>query len=253
MLHPTKRQSGILRAVRLHGTCPIGELANELNVSDETIRRDVRRLVQEGLVLKVHGAIVAPDHLREDPFQLRLQENRQEKLRIAAKAAGLVEHGESIMLDTGSTTAYVAQSLGEHRNLLAVTNSIEVARALANQNGNRVYMAGGEIRADDGAAFGETANQFAARFRVDKAFLSIAAITAKVGFMDSELWEADYSRVVINQAAKVIVVADHSKFERRALVKVCDFDRIGMLITSAPPPAPLQAELEAAGVAVVIA
>lgn len=250
MLHPTKRQSEILRAVRLHGTCPIGGLAAELNVSDETIRRDVRSLVEEGLVVKVHGAITAPDHLREDPFQRRLQENRAEKLRIAAHAASLVEAGESIMLDTGSTTAYVAQSLVGHRNLLAVTNSVEVARSLANQNNNRVYMAGGEVRADDGAAFGETANAFAARFQVDKAFLSIAAISAESGFMDSELMEADYSRVVIRQSAQVIVVADHTKFARKALVKVCGFDEVDLLITSAPPPPDIAGELEMAGTAV---
>jgi len=253
MLHPTKRQSEILRAVKLHGTCPIGDLASDLDVSDETVRRDVRALVEEGLVVKVHGAIVAPDHLREDPFQLRLQENRPEKLRIAAMAASLVQDGDSIMLDTGSTPPYVAQSLVQHRNLFAVTNSIEVARSLANQNGNRVYMAGGEIRADDGAAFGESANRFASRFRVDKAFLSIAAITEADGFMDSELWEADYSRVVIRQAASVIVVADHSKFERRAMVRVCDFDQVDMLITSAPPSQPIQVKLDEAGVDVLIA
>ncbi|MEQ8665046.1 MAG: DeoR/GlpR family DNA-binding transcription regulator [Rhodospirillales bacterium] len=253
MLHPTKRQSEILRAVKLYGTCPVGELARELNVSDETIRRDVRLLVEEGLVIKVHGAIVAPDHLREDPFQLRLQEHRAEKIRIAARAAALVGHGDSVMLDTGSTTAYVAQSLVEHRNLFAVTNSVEVARSLANQNGNRVYMAGGEIRADDGAAFGESANEFASRFQVDKGFLSIAAISGTEGFMDNELWEADYSRVVIRQAAKVIVVADHSKFDRRAFVKVCGFDEVDTLITSELPPTAVRLELDAAGVEVIVA
>ena len=253
MLHPTKRQSEILRAVKLHGTCTIGDLAMELNVSDETVRRDVRSLVDAGLVVKVHGAIVAPDHLREDPFQLRLQENRDDKIRIAARVAQLIEHGDSIMLDTGSTTAYVAQSLAEHRNLFAVTNSVEVARSLANQNDNRVYMAGGEIRADDGAAFGETANHFAAQFSVDKAILSIAAITEDEGFMDSELMEAEYSRVVIDQAQTVIIVADRSKFGRRALVRVCDFDAVDILVTSAPPPADIARRLSDAGVEVIVA
>ena len=194
MIHPTKRQSEIIKSVRLLGTCTVGKLAEDLGVSDETIRRDVRSLVADGLVLKVHGAIVAPDHLRENPFQLRLQENRDEKLRIAAHAATLVDHGDSLMLDTGSTTTYVAHSLVSHRNLLAITNSVEVARSLAGQNGNRVYMAGGELRADDGAAFGETTTNFAAQFRVDKAFLSIAGISSDNGFMDNELWEADFSR-----------------------------------------------------------
>ena len=253
MRHATKRHTDILRAVRTHGTYPIADLARALNVSDETIRRDVRRLVDEGMVIKVHGAIVAPEHLREDPFQLRLQENRTEKSRIAAAAAGMIRHGASVMMDTGSTTAYLAQHLTDHRNLFTVTNSLEVARTLANQNGNRVYMAGGEVRADDGAVFGETATEFAARFQVELGILSIAAISEKDGFLDNELWEADYSRMVIRQAERVIVVADHSKFGRRALVKVCDFAQVDTLVTSARPSPSLKACLEEAGVDVVIA
>ncbi len=253
MIHPTKRQSEIIKSVRLLGTCTVGKLADDLNVSDETIRRDVRSLVDDGLVLKIHGAIVAPDHTRENPFQLRLQENRDEKLRIAARAAEMVNNGDSLMLDTGSTTTYVAYSLMSHRNLLAITNSVEVARSLAGQNGNRVYMAGGELRADDGAAFGETATNFAAQFRVDKAFLSIAGITPDNGFMDNELWEADFSRTIIRQASQVIMVADHSKFERRALVKVCDFDTVDTLITTQMPPPSIAEKLELANVEVIVA
>ncbi len=253
MIHPTKRQAEILKTVQLFGTCSIGKLASDLNVSDETIRRDVRALVEEDMVMKVHGAIVAPDHLREDPFQLRLEENREEKLRIAAQAAILVDHGDSIMLDTGSTTTYVARALVAHRKLFAVTNSVEVARSLANQNGNRVYMAGGEIRADDGAAFGETATNFISQFQVDKAFLSISAISSENGFMDAELSEAEYSRTVIQQAAQTIVVADHTKFERHALVKVCDFGAVDTLITTITPPSVIAEKLDAAEVKVIIA
>lgn len=253
MLHPTKRQSEILRIAHLHGSYPVAGLAAELRVSDETIRRDVRALVNEGLVVKVHGAIMAPSYMREDPFQLRLQENRAEKIRIAARAAEMVQHGDSVMLDTGSTTAYVAQSLANHRNLMAVTNSIEVARSLANQNGNKVYMAGGEVRADDGATFGDSAKLFASRFQVDKAFLSIAAIDETDGFMNNELWESDYSNILIHQASEVIVVADHSKYERRASVKVCGYDRVDTLITSAPPPPQTAKQLADAGVTVIVA
>lgn len=253
MFHTTKRQSDILHTVKLRGTCQIIDLARDLGVSDETIRRDVRLLADEGMVVKIHGAIVAPDSLRENPFQLRMQENRDAKIRIATMAASLVEHGESIMLDTGSTTAYVAQTLAQHRNLLAITNSIEVARSFANQNGNRVYMAGGEVRADDGAVFGETTNEFASRFLVDKGFLSISAITEETGLMDSELWEADFSRVITRQASQVIVVADHTKFNRRSLVKVCDFDNIDILITTAQPPPAIQEKLDAAGVKIMVA
>lgn len=251
--HPTRRQTEILNAVRLRGTCAVGEIAAELGVSEETIRRDVRPLAAEGLVLKVHGAVVAPDHLREAPFHTRMEENKAEKRRVAARAAQFVKNGESLMLDTGTTTTYLAQALTTHRSLFVVTNSVEAARSLATRNGNRVYMAGGELRADDGAAFGHAATAFARQFRVDTGFLSIAAIDTTNGLLDNELWEAEFSRTVIRQSKRTIVVADHTKFTRDGLVKVCDFDDVDMLVTTEMPPPPIEERLRAANVEVVLA
>ncbi len=252
-MHPTERQSHILRTVLERGKRGIGDLAAELEVSRETIRRDVRPLASQGLVVKLHGAIVAPERLREPPFERRLRAMMEEKLRIAARCAAIIEDGDSLILDTGSTTCYVAQALREHSNLTVVTNSAEIARTLATRNGNRVYMAGGELRGDDGAALGAAAVDFVRQFQVQYGILSIGAIDGAKGLMDAHLLEAEFSRMVIGQAEHVIVVSDHSKFGNRGFVKVCDLEAIDTLITDRQPPPAFLRQLNNADVAVEIA
>lgn len=249
----SRRQTEILDAVRLHGSCSIGELAARLAVSDETIRRNVRPLVSRGLVIKVHGGIMLPEGLREPPFQRRMLEQREAKQRIAALAAGRIRDGDSLIMDTGSTTAYVALALSNHANLIVVTNSVEIARTLATRNGNRVHMAGGELRSDDAAAFGPAARDFVRQFQVQHAVLSIGAINAASGFMDFHLCEGEFSRAVMEQAERTMVVADRSKFGRRGVVKVCDAEEVDVLVTDARPPASYARRLRAAGVEVLVA
>ncbi len=246
------RHSAILRAVKAKESCSVAELARDLRVSGETIRRDIKLMARDGVVRRVHGGVRLPDAVRESDFHQRLMENAEVKKAIARRAAREVRNGDPIMLDTGSTTAYVAEALREHRDLLVVTNSVDIARTLATRNGNRVYMAGGELRADDGAALGPAATTFVGQFRVRLAFLSIAAIDAEDGLMDYHLSEAEFSRVLMERAERTIVVADHPKFGRRALVRVAGFDGVDTLITDAEPPPPFAELLRDAGIRVVV-
>ena len=153
MLMPD-RQSAILKAVTEQGSCRVAALAAALGVSGETIRRDVAEMARDGLVRKVHGGVGLPDPLRESGFRHRLRQNADAKRRIAQAAAREIRDGDAIMMDTGSTTAFVAEALHDHRGLTVMTNSVDIAHGLATRNGNRVFMAGGELRADDGAALG---------------------------------------------------------------------------------------------------
>ena len=248
-----RRQSEIMQTVRLHGACTIGELASQLQVSDETIRRNVKPLVSRGLILKVHGGIALPERLQEPPFQRRMAEHKIAKQRVAALAAKQIENGDSLVIDSGSTTSYVALALCSHSNLLVVTNSAEIARTLAPRNGNRVYMAGGELRANDGAAFGPAVEAFVRQFEVRHAVLSIGGISASTGFMDFQLCEAEFARAAIDQAEQTLVVADRSKFGRKAPIKVCDADAVDLLLTEAPPPPPFAERLCEAGVRLMAA
>lgn len=249
----SERQAAILRAVTEKGSCSVSDLARALAVSGETIRRDIKAMARDGAVHKVHGGVRRADPVRESAFDQRLRENAEAKRIIAARAAREVRDGDSVMLDTGSTTTYLAQALRDHRDLLVTTNSVDIARTLATRNGNRVYMAGGELRADDGAALGPSATTFIAQFRVRVAFLSIAAIDPGDGYMDYHLTEAEFSRVVIERAERTVIVADRSKFGRRALVRVAGLGAVDLLITDAEPRPPFPRLLAEAGVEVAIA
>ncbi len=252
MMQAYRRREEILRMVRASGDCSIMELAHALGVSDETIRRTIRPLIDEGLVSKVHGGIVLSDHNRQEPpFQRRMQEHMAEKTVIADLVASRVASGDSIIMDTGSTTAFVARALRRHDGLSVVTNCTEIARTLAPVPGNRVHISGGELRADDSAVFGPTSIEFVRQFHVRYAILSIGAITDDGEFMDFHLEEAEFSRAVMAQAQQSIVVADHSKFGSRAFVRVCESSEVDMLACDRPPPAQLAAVLAEAGIEIL--
>ena len=251
-MRPHKRQNEILASVRSRGACSITELAAELQVSDETIRRNIKPLVRKGLVEKVHGGIVlGHDQQPEPPFEKRMHERVEEKKLISSLVAGIIRDGDSIMLDTGSTTAYVARALGEHRNLSVVTNCTEIARTLVREPSNRVHICGGTLRADDWATFGSSAIDFVRQFHANYAILSIGGIAESGVFMDYHIEEAEFSRAVIAQAKQTIVVADHSKFGNPNFIKVCDFEEVDMVVVDRPPPAGIQLGFDEAGVEVI--
>ena len=248
----SKRHTEIMRMLADEGTVTISELAARLGVSLETVRRDVRPLTENGSVLKIHGAVGLAGQIGEAPFQRRMRENANAKRRIAREVAQMIHDGESVMLDTGTTTSFVARQLLGHRRLTVVTNSSDIARTLATVNGNKVYMAGGELRSDSGAAFGNSAIDFISRFTVTHAVISAGAMDAR-GVMDFDLEEAEFARMVLSCGERKLVVTDHSKFGRRGLVSVCDFSGFDQLITDRGPPEDISAALVGAGAALTIA
>ena len=156
------------------------------------------------------------------------------------------------MLDTGTSTSFLARELLGHRRLTVVTNSSDIARTLATVNGNRVYMAGGELRSDNGAAFGSTAIEFINRFNVTHAVITAGAITPD-GIADYDLEEAEFARNVLSRGKRRLVVTDHSKFSKPALVRVCGFDGITTLATNQPPPSDIAEAIQAAEAELLIA
>jgi DeoR family glycerol-3-phosphate regulon repressor len=249
----SKRRGEIRRLLQDEGTISISDLAQKLGVSLETIRRDVKPMTDAGAVTRVHGAIGLPQHLGEAPFELRMRENAGPKRLIAQWVARTIQNGESIMLDTGTTTSFLARELLQHRNLTVVTNSSDIARTLATVNGNRVFMAGGELRSDSGAAFGVSAIEFVNRFSVAHAVISVGALDASGGITDYDLGEAEFARTVLSRGARSIAITDASKFGRRGLVQVCDLGGFDELVTDREPPDDILQALHAAGTAVTVA
>ena len=248
----SKRHGEILKLLELQGSASIAAMARQLGVSTETIRRDVRPLVESGSVVRIHGAVGLAGQLGEAPFERRMRENAAAKKAIARHVAATIRDGDSIMLDTGTTTSFVARALIGHRRLTVVTNSSDIARTLATVNGNRVYMAGGELRSDSGAAFGSSAVDFASRFLVQHAIISAGAID-QTGIMDFDLHEAEFARMVLSRGQRRVVVSDASKFGCRGFVQVCELAAFTELITDLPPSGPLAEALDQAAVKLVIA
>ncbi len=242
----SKRHSDILKILETEGTVTISALAHQLGVSLETVRRDVKPLSETGAVMRIHGAVGLAGQIGEAPFQKRMRENAAAKQAIARTVAATIRDGESVMFDTGTTTSYVARELMGHRRLTVVTNSSDIARTLATVNGNRVYMAGGELRSDSGAAFGKSALDFIARFTVHHAVISAGAVDA-TGVMDYALEEAEFARLVLSRGERRVVVTDHTKFGRRGLITVAGFDGIGEIVTDRRPAPDVAAAIAGAG------
>jgi DeoR family transcriptional regulator, glycerol-3-phosphate regulon repressor len=251
-MYSTQRQAEILRIVRASHTCSVADLAQNFAVSDETIRRDIKPLVGEGLLVKVHGGVMLPVLMEEAPFQRRMLENAEAKRAIAAQACELVHDGDSLMLDGGTTCMHIAQALCVRSRLTVVTNSAEIARTLAPRNGNRVFLAGGELRADDSAAFGESVLAFLRQFHVRYAFVSVTAIDARGRFMDAQPADVAYSLAAFAQAEQRVVAADHAKFGHSALVHAFGADEVDLLMSDRAPSTELAEVFAAAGLKVSV-
>jgi len=238
--HSSERHTAILRKLRQSGTCAVADLASGLNVSRETIRRDIKALEMEGLVKGVHGGVILPDSYpgpQEPAFRLRMEFQAHAKQQIANQVSGHIQPGDSIVLDSGSTNIYTAYALEGVSDLLVITNNMEIARILGTGNSSQVYLCGGHFRADDGAVFGRAATDFLGQFRVRRAILSIGGISCSDGLLDFAMEEAEFARAAIRRADSVVVVADHTKFGRRAPIRVGGFDQVTTIITDRAPPA----------------
>ena len=231
----------------------VAALADKFGVSQESIRRDVKPMTARKELVKVHGAVTLPYDVIEAPFDKRMRENAAAKRAIARHMAGKISDGDSLMLDTGTTTSILARELLSKQNLTIVTNSSDIARTLATLNGNSVFMTGGALRGDNGAAFGASAISFVRNFNVRHAIISIGAISAAQGAMDYNLEEAEFARAVLEQGETATIVTDDSKFDRTGLVKVCDFAAIDLIVTNLRPPEELTARLRDKGVIIEIA
>ncbi len=248
------REREILEELRLAGgSSRIQFLAERLKVSEETIRRNIRSLEANGLVIKVHGGVHIAESTGEPPLHFRMNENPEPKRVIAACVASIIKNGDTLFLDIGSTTAFIAVALQKHRDLFVVTNSLSVAHMLATRNNNRVFIAGGELRGHDGGTFGVDAAEFIERFNVRHAILSVTAINPQSGFMLQDMQESEISRVASQHAEHRIFVADASKFGRTAPIIIGKPSARDTLVTDCSPPEDIRAMLDASNTEVIVA
>jgi DeoR family glycerol-3-phosphate regulon repressor len=242
------RQNKLVEIVRRQEKASVGELAQLLDASRETIRRDLAQLANSNKIHKIHGGATMPRVLGEGPFQQRLSDNVEAKVKIAQTAASLFKPGETLLIDTGSTTLFFAEEIAKIAELTVVTNSTEIARTISKvNNGSRVFLLGGEFRADNSQTYGTMVVSQIKSFRAHHAVLTIGAMDKRTGAMDFNIEEALVAQAMIEQSEKLTVLADYSKFNALASFEVCPLEKIHRLVCDTRPPGDICEFLETAG------
>ncbi|QLH22297.1 DeoR/GlpR transcriptional regulator [Streptomyces sp. Rer75] len=231
-----ERRQLILEMVRANGAVSLRELARVVQTSEVTVRRDVRALEAEGLLDRRHGGAVLPGGFtRESGFPQKSHLATAEKTAIADLAAGFVEEGEAVVVGAGTTTQELARRLARVPGLTVVTNSLLVAQALAHANRVEVVMTGGTLRGSNYALVGSGAEQSLQGLRVSRAFLSGSGLTAERGLSTSNMLSASVDRALVQAAAEVVVLADHTKLGTDTMFQTVPTDVITRLVTDEPP------------------
>lgn len=231
MMKRRDRRQEILDLLRQGEAMGIHGLASILAVSDETVRRELRLLEADGLIERIHGGARLAKSVEEGPFEARLHRNAAAKQRIAATVAQVVEDGESLYLDASSTAFHIAQALKGKRDLTVVTNALGVAAELGGRNGNRLYLAGGELDDRYRAFFDATARAYLAQFRPGMAIVSTESVDPDAGFTDYHIGEGEVCRQMIGQSRRVTIAVDASKFDRASVVAVASFAEVDRIVT----------------------
>jgi DeoR family glycerol-3-phosphate regulon repressor len=246
---PNPRQAQLLQEVRTHGSLSVEALAERFGVTLQTVRRDVKLLAQAGLVARFHGGVRVPSSTVENiAYRQRQNLHAEAKQRIARAVAKAIPEGCSLILNIGTTTEAVARELLHHRGLRVITNNLNVAAILSDNPDCEVIVAGGVVRSRDRGIVGEATVDFIRQFKVDIGLIGISAIEADGTLRDFDYREVKVSRAIIEHSRELWLAADHSKFNRPAMVQLGRVGELDMLFTDQPPPDPFPAMLAEAGV-----
>ena len=248
------RQLQLLEEVRARKSATVEQLADTLGVTLQTVRRDVQRLAESGLLTRFHGGVRVPSSTVENLAHTQRETlNAKGKARIARAVAEQVPNDCSLILNIGTTTEAIAKALLHHRGLRVITNNLNVAAILSSNPECEVIVAGGVVRGRDRGIVGEAAVDFIRQFKVDIALIGISGIEPDGSLRDFDYREVKVAQTIIEQAREVWLAADHSKFNRPAMVQLATLNQIGRLFTDAPPPEPFPALLQDAGVICTVA
>ncbi len=246
---PNPRQAELLDMVLRQGVVSVEALAERFGVTLQTVRRDVKLLAEAGLLARYHGGVRVPRSTTENiAYRQRQQIHQDAKRAIARAVAKAVPHNCSLILNIGTTTEAIARELLHHKGLRVITNNLNVAAILADAPEVEVIVAGGTLRPRDRAIIGEATVDFMRQFRVDIGLIGISGIEADGTLRDFDLREVRVTRAIIEASREVWLAADHSKFNRPAMVEAGQLSQLDMLFTDQAPPAPFAALLAEAGV-----
>lgn len=250
-MHP--RLTSIIDLAQKGGKVEVEKLAQHFDVSSQTIRKDLNDLCNQELLTRFHGGAVFPNNLSNITYSKRQILAADGKHSIATKAAELIPSNSSLILNIGTTTEKVAQALTHHKELLVITNNLNVAFILSNAANVELIVAGGMVRKSDGGILGAAAIELIQQFKVDFAIIGASAIDVDGCLLDYDYLEVKVSQAIMEQARKIILVADKSKFERKAPVKIAHLSAVDVFITDQQPADEIQKICDENNVEIIIA
>jgi len=237
----TFRQPEILEIARAEGKVVVESLAEHFGVTVQTIRRDLTELADAGRLERVHGGAVLPSGVSNIGYEDRRGLNEQAKSAIARACARDIPENASVFLNIGTSTEAVARELLHHRNLMVITNNMNVANILVANPDCSIVVAGGELRRSDGGLVGYLTTATIEQFKFDYAVIGCSALDAEGDLMDFDVQEVHVSQTIIRQARKTFLVADSSKFQRGAPARISSLRQIDVFYTDHRLPADLGA------------
>ncbi len=230
-MHLTERQSKIVALAKSAGRVLVEEMAGEFQVTPQTIRKDLNDLCAAQLLTRIHGGATFPRGTENVRYDSRRQIAAAEKQAIGIAAAGLIPDNASLFINIGTTTEAVGEALDHHQELMVITNNINVANRLRLLDDIEVVITGGVVRQSDGGIVGEAAVDFIRQFKVDFAVIGASAIDSDGALLDYDFREVKVAQAIIANARHVILVADSTKFERTAPVRIAQISQVHTFIT----------------------
>lgn len=247
------RQEEILKSLYQFGEVEVEALAYEWSVTTQTVRRDLAELCESGLALRTHGGAKRMNTKAVVSYADRRLKHTLAKRCIAKTVSNLIPNGASLTLNIGTTTEMVAEALRLHSDLTVISNNINVVQILRASRLKSLILIGGEIRISDGAVIGEDAIKAISNFKVDFAIIGASSIEPDGSILDFDQREVCVSRAILDNARCKILVADISKFDVSAHVKICDVKDLDYVILNAPPPTSFEVVLHAYSTKLIIA
>ncbi len=231
---PAERQQLIIEYLSLNRSAKIKELALYFGVSEATVRRDLDELASDGKLNRAHGGAIPVETSTsfERIYSEKMLLMREEKERIAISAAKLVKNGDTVLLDSGTTTFLVAKALAEFEDLIVITNDLHIADTVALHDSSSMLLTGGLRRGNDYHVLqGSMVDEFIRSINVNIVFLSADAISKESGVSNATMAEAITKKLMLKAGKQKVLVTDHTKFGQTALSHVCQMDQLDYLIT----------------------
>lgn len=230
-MYTSKRQNKILELIKDHGQISVDELVAECAVTPQTIRTDLNELHKANKLVRMHGGARLIDGRENVEYEARRQIAAPQKVMIGRAAAELIPDNSSLFINIGTTTEAFSDALVSHKGLMVITNNINVASRLRLGMENEVIITGGVVRSSDGGVVGEAAVDFIKNFKVDYAIIGSSAIDSDGSLLDFDFREVKVAQAIIENARHVILVADSTKLERNAPVRIGHISQVDTFIT----------------------